>query len=66
MLVIPYWFGLLLVSILPALWLVHWRRRRALPEHACVKCGYDLQGTLAAGRSECPECGQTIEAVAKA
>lgn len=23
----------------------------------CPKCGYDLRGTLAAGRSECPECG---------
>ena len=23
----------------------------------CIRCGYDLRGTIAAGRRECPECG---------
>lgn len=26
----------------------------------CPRCGYDLQGTLAAGRDTCPECGTAI------
>ena len=26
----------------------------------CMACGYDLRGTMAAGRSECPECGARI------
>ena len=26
----------------------------------CTACGYDLRGTLAAGRAACPECGQPI------
>lgn len=26
----------------------------------CQGCGYDLQGTKAAGRSECPECGSRV------
>lgn len=36
---------------------------RYLREHGlplCDKCGYDLRGTIAAGRSECPECGWVI------
>ncbi len=27
---------------------------------ACTDCGYDLRGTILAGRSECPECGHKI------
>lgn len=26
----------------------------------CVACGYDLRGTISAGKSECPECGQRM------
>ena len=26
----------------------------------CPKCDYDLRGTIAAGRKECPECGEEI------
>ena len=37
-------------------------RDRDLPEHACANCGYDLRGTLAAGRENCPECGQSVDA----
>ena len=29
-------------------------------EHGCVECGYDLRGTVMAGREECPECGEVI------
>jgi len=33
------------------------RRREALLQNICVNCGYDLRGTLDAGRTQCPECG---------
>jgi hypothetical protein len=33
-----------------------------LPSTLCETCGYDLRGTLAAGRVACPECGQTVRA----
>ncbi len=43
----------------PGIILLYWRekyrRQRVLPN--CIECGYDLRGTVAAGRSECPECG---------
>ena len=62
---VPYWLLTTLAAVLPtlwlALWLINWHRRRKLPEQACSKCGYDLQGTVAAGRRECPECGERIE-----
>ena len=35
-----------------------YRRERLFP--TCDHCGYDLRGTLAAGRTECPECGAKI------
>lgn len=28
--------------------------------YECYKCGYDLRGTIAAGRMECPECGAEV------
>ena len=39
---------------------------RPTPPGQCHECGYDLRGTLAAGRTECPECGHQIEADSKA
>ncbi len=39
-----------------------YRRERLLP--TCMECGYDLRGTIAAGRTECPECGAAIAKVA--
>jgi predicted RNA-binding Zn-ribbon protein involved in translation (DUF1610 family) len=27
---------------------------------SCQRCGYDLRGTLAAGRTSCPECGEVF------
>ena len=38
-------------------------RRRALryPLGRCEHCGYDLRGTVTAGREFCPECGRLIE-----
>ncbi len=45
----------------PAFWLFFWYRRyrQPLPGH-CRQCGYNLTGTLAAGRTDCPECGASI------
>jgi hypothetical protein len=50
----PYWFLLLLFSILPALALRRaiWTFRRRKPD-LCAKCGYDLR----ASPERCPECG---------
>ena len=46
----------------PGIILLYWRekyrRQRMLP--TCIECGYDLRGTISAGRSECPECGAGI------
>jgi len=32
----------------------------------CAACGYDLRGTVEAGREACPECGEGIEEIRKA
>lgn len=38
------------------------RRLPALPRSMnCLHCGYDLRGTLAAERTQCPECGEMID-----
>ena len=29
-------------------------------KEGCPECGYDLRGTLAAGRESCPECGKPV------
>lgn len=47
---------------LPSCWIIlsnlgDRRRRKRLSAGCCVSCGYDLRGTRAAGRVECPECG---------
>lgn len=36
------------------------RRRFAPPHERCMKCGYDLRGSLAAAEKVCPECGRRI------
>jgi predicted RNA-binding Zn-ribbon protein involved in translation (DUF1610 family) len=35
-----------------------WRRARAVSATLCRRCGYDLRGTLMAGKVMCPECGE--------
>lgn len=38
------------------------RRYEQAPEdQSCFACGYDLRGTISAGRKLCPECGAAIE-----
>ena len=34
-------------------------RYKQTPDTLCFACGYDLRGTLAAARTQCPECGAT-------
>lgn len=34
--------------------------RRGTTGNECFACGYDLRGTIAADRKECPECGTTV------
>ncbi len=57
----PYWLPAVIVS-LPLLWVlgITIRRRRQVGQVRCSACGYDLRGTLAAGRTECPECGAAV------
>jgi hypothetical protein len=41
--------------------LLHGRYREECQDRRlCLSCDYDLTGTLAAGRSECPECGRAV------
>lgn len=43
----------------PIAWLIRRNRRKSRKRrNHCAACGYDLRGTLGAGRSECPECGK--------
>lgn len=63
-LVLPDWFLMLLLLILPAQWLrglpAH-RRRLRLQRGLCPVCGYDLRAHLAGGAGDkCPECGTLI------
>jgi hypothetical protein len=59
-LVVPDWFILALLAILPAAWLIRgaWRLRpwrwEHKPEGRCRACGYDLTGNQS---GTCPECG---------
>ncbi len=59
---VPLYYPLALTAILPTVWFILWYRGRAkrLPGH-CRACGYNLTGTLAAGRTECPECGAGVK-----
>ena len=63
--VIPWWFVVTLLSILPALQIkpILRRRRRAmrLRQNLCVHCGYDLRATP----WRCPECGAVPELAMK-
>ena len=59
--IIPYWSLAVLCAVLPALWALKRRRRRArqkrlLERECCRNCGYDLRGTPA----RCPECGAPV------
>jgi len=51
-LAVPFWFGLLLTSILPLRRFYVFRRDRRIPGF-CDQCGYDLRATP----DRCPECG---------
>ncbi len=40
--------------------LFYWEKYRREKFQLCRTCGYDLTGTRAAGRTECPECGAAV------
>ena len=51
LLTIPYWFLLILFSIVP---IIRWRMgRRVAAAGVCGQCGYDMRATP----ERCPECG---------
>lgn len=59
LLVVPYWFGALFVTIPIALCLRRLKRLRRLARVGyCQKCGYDLRATP----DRCPECGMVTTA----
>jgi hypothetical protein len=51
----PYWFPLMMTSILPALYIWRWvaGRRTGDATDSCTRCGYDLRESP----DRCPECG---------
>ena len=51
------WFIALIFAILPTIWLIKWRKRRAPGDNACAKCGYDLTGNES---GKCSECGEAV------
>ncbi|NBC10934.1 MAG: hypothetical protein GVY24_04255 [Planctomycetes bacterium] len=53
-----HWY-LTITSALLLVW-VWWQSRSRYQLNACHTCGYDLRGTLAAGRAQCPECGAAV------
>jgi hypothetical protein len=58
---IPFWFLLLVTSILPALqWRNSVRRRYRRATGLCPACGYDLRATP----DRCPECGRMANTAA--
>jgi hypothetical protein len=53
---LPFWFSLIVSSLLPLRWLSgRERRRRRYSRMQCIECGYDLRATP----GQCPECGTT-------
>ena len=57
---IPHWLLILLtgtISIGCIRYRRYWRQRSQIFRELCTCCEYDLRGTIAAGRSSCPECG---------
>jgi hypothetical protein len=54
---VPHWLSALMTSILPAVWLMRWQKRRAGNVRGnCLTCGYDLRATP----ERCPECGVEV------
>lgn len=50
-------------TVMHALHLRRWPRvLEAYGRGYCLGCGYDLRGTIAAGRDGCPECGKAVAA----
>jgi len=54
----PYWFAVLVTTILPAVWVIKRLPGRTLKKFGlCPSCGYDLRATP----DRCPECGFTSD-----
>ena len=51
----PSWFLAVTFSIMPAYWLIRWRRLNQAG--GCLSCGYNLTGNIS---GVCPECGMAV------
>ena len=61
-----FYFGpwIVLFSVLLAAFVFRREERKfrdKIARQICTACGYDLRGSIEAGRTECPECGCIIE-----
>ncbi len=60
LLALALWF--IALSYSPKAIVDYRKKRLRLKNGACLRCGYDLQGTLDAAVRRCPECGEEIPA----
>jgi hypothetical protein len=52
----PFWFIAVSIGVVPSRWLlIRLRQRMRLQRGLCLRCAYDLRGSIGSGR--CPECG---------
>lgn len=61
---VPDWLLIIVFGSWPAWHMFRSYQRRTRDRRLlqlCEECGYDLRGTIAAARSECPECGSKFD-----
>jgi hypothetical protein len=60
---IGYGAGILALAVLVLVIVDKQVLKKVEPTYPCSHCGYEMRGTLAAGRRDCPECGTAFAEV---